>query len=60
MVFFGKNTDNDLEMRITGNDIQHLYHLLLSAQLVERRVFNPLKRYLEDTFPGEERRAANE
>lgn len=53
MLHYGKNSENELELHLSGSDIAVLYRTILSAGLQERRVLYPVKRLIEDDFHEE-------
>ena len=53
MLHYGKNSENELELHLSGSDIAVLYRTILSAGLQERRVLYPVKRLIEDNFHEE-------
>ena len=50
MLHFGKNTQGELELRATGDDVLTIYRTICSACLQERRVLHPVKAMIEREF----------
>jgi hypothetical protein len=50
MLHYGKNSDNELELHLTGSDIAVLYRAILSAGLQERRALYGVKQTIEQDF----------
>jgi len=53
MVHYGKTQPDELQIIVTGQDIEALRRTILSANLTERRVFFGLKHYIEEKFDKE-------
>lgn len=49
MVHFGK-TQDDLQIIVTGQDIESLRRMIVSSSLMERRTFYGLKEYIETEY----------
>lgn len=50
MVHFGKTQDDELQIIVTGQDIESLRRMIVSSSLMERRTFYGLKEYMETEF----------
>lgn len=50
MIHYGKNTDGELVLRITPDDVGEVLDMIQSANLQQRRVFNPLKDYIKQEY----------
>lgn len=50
MVHYGKTQPDELQIIVTGQDVESLRRTILSANLTERRVFFGLKHYIEEEF----------
>lgn len=50
MIQFGKETTGDLLIRISPDDVGEILDMMQSANLQQRRVFNPLKDYIKDQY----------
>ena len=50
MVHFGKTQDDELQIIVTGQDIESLRRMIVSSSLMERRTFYGLKEYIETEF----------
>ena len=50
MVHFGKTQDDELQIIVTGQDIEALRRMIVSSSLMERRTFYGLKEYVETEF----------
>lgn len=50
---YGKRQTDELHIIVTGQDIESLRRIILSANLTERRVFFGLKHYIEENFNKE-------
>ena len=50
MVHFGKTQDDELQIIVTGQDIESLRRMIVSSSLMERRTFYGLKDYIETEF----------
>lgn len=50
MVHFGKKQDDELQIIVTGQDIESLRRMIVSSSLMERRTFYGLKEYIEKKF----------
>lgn len=50
MVHFGKTQDAELQIIVTGQDIEALRRMIVSSSLMERRTFYGLKEYMETEF----------
>jgi len=50
MVHFGKKQDDELQIIVTGQDIEALRRMIVSASLMERRTFYGLKEYIETEY----------
>lgn len=50
MVHFGKKQDDELQIIVTGQDIESLRRMIVSSSLMERRTFYGLKEYIETEF----------
>lgn len=53
MLHFGKKPTGELEIIVSGDDVRGVYDALDRSGLLSRRVFDGLKRYLEQEFKGE-------
>ena len=53
MIHSGKNTKGELEVILTGEDIFHLYSMIIGTGLEERRVFHRVRTLIEKEFPEE-------
>ena len=53
MVHYGKNPEGELLIRVSSDDVGEVYGLLDSAGLLQRRVFDGLKRYVAEQFADE-------
>ena len=51
MIHYGKAPSGDLEIRVSPEDVGEVYEVLMSAGLMQRRVFYGLKSYIEENFP---------
>jgi len=52
MVHFGKTQPDELQIIVTGQDIESLRRMIVSSSLMERRKFYRLKEYIETEFKG--------
>jgi len=50
MVHFGKTQDDELQIIVTGQDIESLRRMIVSSALMERRTFYGLKEYIETEY----------
>lgn len=50
MIQFGKETTGDLLIRISPDDVGEVLDVIQSANLQQRRVFNPLKDYIKGQY----------
>jgi len=50
MVHFRKTQDNELQIIVTGQDIESLRRMIVSSSLMERRTFYGLKEYIETEY----------
>lgn len=50
MVHFGKKQDDELQIIVTGQDIESLRRMIVSSSLMERRTFYGLKEYIETEY----------
>ena len=50
MVHFGKKQDDELQIIVTGQDIEALRRMIVSSSLMERRTFYGLKEYIETEY----------
>ena len=50
MVHFGKTQDDELQIIVTGQDIEALRRMIVSSSLMERRTFYDLKEYIETEY----------
>ena len=50
MVHFGKTRPDELQIIVSGEDIESLRQLILGSSLMERRKFFGLKQYIEENF----------
>lgn len=50
MVHFGKTQDDELQIIVTGQDIESMRRMIVSSSLMERRTFYGLKEYMETEF----------
>lgn len=50
MVHFGKTQDDELQIIVTGQDIESLRRMIVSSSLMERRTFYRLKEYIETEY----------
>ena len=50
MVHFGKTQDDELQIIVTGQDIEALRRMIVSSSLMERRTFYGLKEYIETEY----------
>lgn len=50
MVHFGKTQDDELQIIVTGHDIESLRRMIVSSSLMERRTFYGLKKYIETEY----------
>ena len=50
MIHYGKAPSGDLEIRVSPEDVGEVYEVLMSAGLMQRRVFYGLKKYIEANF----------
>jgi len=50
MVHFGKKQDGELQIIVTGQDIESLRRMIVSSSLMERRKFYRLKEYIETEY----------
>ena len=50
MVHFGKKQDDELQVIVTGQDIETLRRMIVSSSLMERRTFYGLKEYIETEY----------
>lgn len=54
MIHFGKAPQTgDLEIRISPDEVGEVYETLQSAGLLQRRAFDPMKRYIEREYQAE-------
>lgn len=53
MLHYGKNSENELELHLSDNDVAVLYRAILSAGLQDRRVLYPVKQIIEQEFHDE-------
>ena len=52
MIHFGKKQDDELQIIVTGQDIEALRRMIVSSSLMERRTFHELKEYIETEYKG--------
>lgn len=50
MVHYGKEPTGELLIRLSPDEVNEVYQMLLSAQLPQRRAFYGLKAYIEENF----------
>ena len=50
MVHFGKTQDDELQIIVTGQDIESLRRIIVSSSPMERRTFYGLKEYIETEY----------
>lgn len=50
MVHFGKTQDDELQIIVTGQNIESLRRMIVSSSLMERRTFYGLKEYIETEY----------
>lgn len=50
MVHYGKTQSDELQIIVSGDDVESLRQTILSACLEERRAFFGLKKYIEDNY----------
>jgi len=50
MVHFGKKQDDELQIIVSGEDIEALRRMIVSSSLMERRTFHELKEYIETEY----------
>lgn len=50
MVHFGKKQDDELQIIVTGQDIESMRRMIVSSSLMERRTFYGLKEYIETEY----------
>lgn len=50
MIQYGKETSGDLLIRISPDDVGEILDMMQSANLQQRRVFNPLKDYIKTQY----------
>ena len=50
MVHFRKTQDDELQIIVTGQDIESLRRMIVSSSLMERRTFYGLKEYIETKY----------
>ena len=50
MIHFGKKQDDELQIIVTGQDIESLRRMIVSSSLMERRTFHELKEYIETEY----------
>jgi len=50
MVHFGKTQDDELQIIVTGQDIELLGRMIVSSSLMERYTFYGLKEYIETEY----------
>lgn len=50
MVHFGKTRDDELQIIVTGQDIEALRRMIVSSSFMERRTFYELKEYIETEY----------
>ena len=50
MVHFGKTQDDELQIIVTGQDIESLRRMIVSSSPMERRTFYGLKEYIETEY----------
>ena len=50
MVHFGKKQDDELQIIVTGQDIEALRRMIVSSSFMERRTFYGLKEYIETEY----------
>jgi hypothetical protein len=50
MVHFGKTQDDELQIIVTGQDVETLRRMIVSSSLMERRTFYDLKEYIETEY----------
>lgn len=53
MIQFGKETSGDLLIRISPDDVGEMFDMVRSANLLQRRSFDPLKQYVTKEFAAE-------
>lgn len=53
MIHYGKEPSGDLDIRVSAEDVGEVYDVLQTAGLLQRRVFNKLKEYIEKNFKDE-------
>ena len=50
MIHYGKNTQGELELRATEDDVLTIYRAICQAGLQERRALYPIKALIEREF----------
>ena len=50
MVHFGKTQPDELQIIVTGQNIESLRRMIVSSSLMERRTFYGLKEYIETEY----------
>ena len=50
MIHFGKKQDDELQIIVSGQDIEALRRMIVSSSLMERRTFYGLKEYIETEY----------
>lgn len=50
MIHYGKELSGDLMIRLTPDEVNEVYQMILSAGLQQRRSFCGLKAYIEDNY----------
>lgn len=53
MIHYGKNSENELELHLSGPDVAMLYRAILSARLVEHRSLYCIQETIERDFKEE-------
>lgn len=53
MIQFGKETSGDLLIRVSPDEVGEIQDMVQSANLQQRRSFNPLKQYIAKEFAEE-------
>lgn len=53
MIHYGKNSENELELHLSGPDVAMLYRAILSARLVEHRSLYCIQETIEHDFKEE-------
>ncbi len=50
MIHYGKELSGELLIRLSPDDVNEVYQVLMTAGLLQRRTFYGLKRYIEDEY----------